>query len=127
GGLSITQTHTSVAPKGNELTGQGHFDAIMNREALLLFTPQQGEEINQVRAEVFLDGELVQTTLMLPPSSLAASDQPENGRMKVVFSHHAWSLPLQWDLMKPGLSLRLTDNLGREGVLSQGEIQFGGA
>ncbi|MGU3227306.1 M66 family metalloprotease [Vibrio cholerae] len=127
GGLSITQTHTSVAPKGNELTGQGHLDVIMNREAMLLFTPQQGEEINQVRAEVFLDGELVQTTLMLPPSSLAASDQPENGRMKVVFSHHAWSLPLQWDWMKPGLSLRLTDNLGREGVLSQGEIQFGGA
>ncbi|AMG01880.1 M66 family metalloprotease [Vibrio mimicus] len=127
GGLGITQTHTSVAPKGNELTGQGHLDAIMNREALLLFTPQQGEEINQVRAEVFLDGELVQTTLMLPPSALATSDQPENGRMKVVFSHHAWSLPLQWDWMKPGLSLRLTDNLGREGVLSQGEIQFGGA
>ncbi|RBM68430.1 peptidase M66 [Vibrio tarriae] len=127
GGLSITQTHTSVAPKGNELTGQGHLDAIMNREALLLFTPQQGEEINQVRAEVLLDGEVVQTTLMLPPSALAASDQPENGRMKVVFSHHAWSLPLQWDWMKPGLSLRLTDNLGREGVLSQGEIQFGGA
>lgn len=125
--MSITQTHTSVAPKGNELTGQGHLDAIMNREALLLFTPQQGEEINQVRAEVFLDGELVQTTLMLPPSALAASDQPENGRMKVVFSHLAWSLPLQWDWMKPGLSLRLTDNLGREGVLSQGEIQFGGA
>ncbi len=127
GGLSITQTHTSVAPKGNELTGQGHLDVIMNREALLLFTPQQGEEINQVRAEVLLDGEVVQTTLMLPPSALAASDQPENGRMKVVFSHHAWSLPLQWDWMKPGLSLRLTDNLGREGVLSQGEIQFGGA
>ncbi len=31
GGLSITQTHTSVAPKGNELTGQGHLDVIMNR------------------------------------------------------------------------------------------------
>ncbi len=66
---------------------------IMNREALLLFTPQQGEEINQDRAEMFLDGEVVQTILMLRPSALAASDQPENGRMKVVFSHHAWSLP----------------------------------
>ncbi|OXX48980.1 M66 family metalloprotease, partial [Vibrio sp. V07_P2A8T137] len=127
GGLGITQTHTSVAPNSNELTGQGHLDVIMNREAMLLFTPQQGEEINQVRAEVFLDGELVHTTLMLPPSALAASDQPENGRMKVVFSHHAWSLPLQWNWMKPELSLRLTDNLGREGVLSQGDIQFGGA
>ncbi|NOI03513.1 peptidase M66 [Vibrio anguillarum] len=127
GGLGITQTHTSVAPNSNELTGQGHLDVIMNREAMLLFTPQQGEEINQVRAEVFLDGELVHSALMLPPSALAASDQPDNGRMKVVFSHHAWSLPLQWNWMKPELSLRLTDNLGREGVLSQGDIQFGGA
>ncbi len=127
GGLGITQTHTSVAPNGNELTGQGHLDVIMNREAMLLFTPSQGEEINQVRAEVLLDGEVVHSSLMLPPSALAASDQPDNGRMKVVFSHHAWSLPLQWNWMKPGLSLRLTDNLGREGVLSQGEIQFGGA
>ncbi|MBF4427922.1 M66 family metalloprotease, partial [Vibrio anguillarum] len=32
-----------------------------------------------------------------------------------------------WNWMKPELSLRLTDNLGREGVLSQGDIQFGGA
>ncbi|MGI2805976.1 M66 family metalloprotease [Vibrio vulnificus] len=127
GGLGITQTHTSVAPNGNEQTGQGHLDVIINREAMLLFTPSQGEEINQVRAEVLLDGEVVHSSLMLPPSALAASDQPDNGRMKVVFSHHAWSLPLQWNWMKPGLSLRLTDNLGREGVLSQGEIQFGGA
>lgn len=127
GSLSFTQTHTSVAPNGNELTGQGHLDVVMDREAMLLFTPQLSEEINQIRAEVYLDGELVHSTLMLPPSALAASDQPDNGRMKVVFSHHAWSLPLQWSWMKPGLSLRLMDNLGREGVLTQGEIQFGGA
>ncbi|ENM5735373.1 peptidase M66 [Vibrio mimicus] len=127
GSLSFTQTHTSVAPNGNELTGQGHLDVVMDREAMLLFTPQRSEEINQIRAEVYLDGELVHSTLMLPPSALAASDQPDNGRMKVVFSHHAWSLPLQWSWMKPGLSLRLMDNLGREGVLTQGEIQFGGA
>ncbi|ENM5934777.1 peptidase M66 [Vibrio mimicus] len=127
GSLSFTQTHTSVAPNGNELTGQGHLDVVMDREAMLLFTPQLSEEINQIRAEVYLDGELVHSTLMLPPSALAASDQPDNGRMKVVFSHHAWSLPLQWSWMKPGLSLRLMDNLGREGLLNQGEIQFGGA
>lgn len=127
GGLGITQTHTSVAPNGNQFTGQGHLDAIVNREAMLLFTPQSDQEINQIHAEVYLDGELVQRSLMLPPSALAASDQPDNGRMKVVFSHYAWSLPLQWNWMQPGLSLRLIDNLGREGVLSQGEIQFGGA
>ncbi|TXY05692.1 M66 family metalloprotease [Vibrio mimicus] len=127
GSLSFTQTHTSVAPNGNELTGQGHLDVVMDREAMLLFTPQLSEEVNQIRAEVYLEGELVHSTLMLPPSALAAADQPDNGRMKVVFSHHAWSLPLQWNWMKPGLSLRLVDNLGREGVLAQGEIQFGGA
>ncbi|KQB08654.1 peptidase M66 [Vibrio metoecus] len=127
GGLGITQTHTSVMPNGNELVGQGHLDVVMNRDAMLLFTPQPGEEINQIRAEVYLDGELVQTEWMLPPSALAGTDQPDNDRMKVVFSHHAWSLPLQWNWMKPGLSLRFIDNLGREGVLSQGEIQFGGA
>ncbi|HGF7478329.1 TPA: M66 family metalloprotease [Vibrio mimicus] len=127
GSLSFTQTHTSVAPNGNELTGQGHLDVVMDREAMLLFTPQLSEEVNQIRAEVYLEGELVHSTLMLPPSALAAADQPDNGRMKVVFSHHAWSLPLQWNWMKPGLSLRLVDNLGREGELAQGEIQFGGA
>lgn len=127
GGLAFTQTHTSVAPNGNEVTGQGHLDVIMNRDAMLLLTPLQGDQINQIRADVLLDGEVVHSTLMIPPSALAASDQPDNGRMKVVFSHYAWSLPLAWNWMKPSLELRFTDNLGREGVLSQGEIKFGGA
>ncbi|WP_114767516.1 M66 family metalloprotease [Vibrio rhodolitus] len=122
--INFTQTHTSVMPNGNDELN--HPNLVMDRAALLLVTPNQ-PLIQQMWVEVELDGISQGRFALLPPSALADTDQPDNGRSKVVFSKYAWSLPLQWDWMKPGLSLKFSDNRGREGVLAQNDLVFAGA
>ncbi|TOF66161.1 peptidase M66 [Vibrio parahaemolyticus] len=124
GSIHFAQTHTTTAPNQNDVNQFP--DLVIDREALLLFTPED-KTVQHVWVEVSFEGSVITRVPMLPPSALAASDQPDNGRSKVVFSHHAWSLPLQWDWMKPGLSLRLTDNNDRQGELAANELVFGGA
>ncbi|CED72625.1 TagA-related metallopeptidase [Aliivibrio wodanis] len=122
--VNFAQTHTSVMPNAND--DVKHPNLVMKREAQLLVTPQR-LNFNQLWVDVEVEGVSMGRFAMLPPSALPGTDQPDNGRSKVVFSHHAWSFPLSWEWMKPGLSLRFTDNMGREGVLSEGELVFGGA
>ena len=124
GSIHFAQTHTTTAPNQNDVNLFP--DLVIDREALLLFTPED-KTVQQVWVEVSFEGTVITRLPMQPPSALAASDQPDNGRSKVVFSHHAWSLPLQWGWMKPGLSLRLTDNTDRQGDLAANELVFGGA
>ncbi|OBU40181.1 glycosyl transferase [Photobacterium phosphoreum] len=122
--IALAQTHTSVAPYGNDELN--HPNLVMDREALLLVTPK-GQNINQLWVDVELDGVSVGRFLMHPPSALPDTDQLDNGKSKVMFSHHAWNLPLSWEWMKPGLALRFSDNRNREGELSQDMFVFGGA
>ncbi len=124
GGIGFAQTHTTTAPYGNE--EKQYPDLVIDREALLLLTPED-PSINQLWVEIYQNGELLARNAMLPPSALAGTDQPDNGRPEVIFSHKAWSLPLQWDWMKPGLSLVFSDNQGRSGELTQDMLVFGGA
>ena len=122
--LAFAQTHTSVAPYGND--EKVYPNLIINREALLLVTPKI-RNTNQIWVEVIKHGNVIKRIAMTPPSGLADTDQPDNGRNKVIFSHYAWSLPLQWQWIQPGLSLRFTDNHNRIGELPQSHITFGGA
>lgn len=124
GGLAFAQTHTNTAPFGNDVLGDP--DLVMKRQAKLLFTPLD-ENSHQMWLEVFHNGQLLERMAMLPPSALSETDQPDNGRPKVVFSHKVWTAKLQWDWMIPGLSLKLTDDLGRESTLDADSIEFGGA
>ncbi|PSU99983.1 M66 family metalloprotease [Photobacterium kishitanii] len=122
--LSFAQTGTTTAPFGNEEAGNP--DLVINRAAMLLLNPED-TNINQLWVEVYLDGVLQVREAMLPPSALATTDQPNNGRTKVIYSHRTWSLPLQWDWIKPGISLRFTDSKGNIGELAQSNVVFAGA
>ncbi|PST89599.1 glycosyl transferase [Photobacterium sp. NCIMB 13483] len=122
--IALAQTHTSVAPYGNDELN--HPNLVMNRESLLLVTPKS-RNVNQLWVDVELDGVNMGRFLMHPPSAIPDTDQLDNGKSKVMFSHHAWNLPLSWEWMKPGLALRFSDNRNREGELSQDMFVFGGA
>ncbi|MEC6899832.1 M66 family metalloprotease [Photobacterium piscicola] len=122
--VALAQTHTSVAPYGNDELK--HPNLVMNRESLLLVTPQS-RNVNQLWVDVALDGVSMGRFPMQPPSALPDTDQRETSKSKVMFSHYAWSLPLNWEWMKPGLSLQFSDNRNREGELSQDMLIFGGA
>ncbi len=122
--VNFAQTHTSVSGYGNDELS--HPNLVMSREAQLLVTPSQ-RNVNQLWVDVEVDGVSMGRFAMTPPSALADTDQPDNGRPKVVYSHHAWSFPLSWEWMKPGLSLRFSDNRGREGDLTSDMLVFGGA
>ncbi len=122
--VAFAQTHTSVAPYGNDELM--HPNLVMHRESLLLVTPQTNNR-NHLWVDVEVDGVSMGRFAMRPPTALPDTDQPDNGKSKVIFSHHAWSLPLKWEWMKPGLSLRFTDNREREGELTQDMLVFSGA
>ncbi|SMY16276.1 M66 family metalloprotease [Photobacterium aquimaris] len=122
--VALAQTHTSVAPYGNDEVK--HPNLVMNRESLLLVTPKL-RNVNQLWVDVELDGVSMGRFLMHPPSALPDTDQLDNGKSKVIFSHYAWSLPLNWEWMKPGLSLKFSDNRDREGEITQDLLAFGGA
>lgn len=123
--LSLMQSHSLTAPFGNAELGAP--DAVIGRNAMLLVNPQLND-INQMWVEIYQDGELITREAMLPPSDLPRTDQyAVEDRPTIIFAHNTWSFPLQWDWMKPGLSLTLVDNHGRTGELAQQQIEFGGA
>ncbi|WP_333000445.1 M66 family metalloprotease, partial [Vibrio vulnificus] len=98
----------------------------MSRNALLLITPQ-AYSTNHLWLEILQDGVVVDKVAMNPPTAQPATDQVAADRSTVMFSHHAWSTPINWRWMQPGLSLRLTDNFGRIGELAETDLTFGGA
>lgn len=123
--VSLMQTHSRTAPFGNDELGAP--DVVMHRDALMLLTPQS-IDTNQIWVEVYQDGEFLARRAMQAPSAQAKTDQyAHQDRPTVIFAHNVWSLPLQWDWMKPGLSLKFIDNHGRESELSSQNIVFGGA
>ncbi|MGL4474739.1 MAG: M66 family metalloprotease, partial [Shewanella sp.] len=82
----------------------------------------------QLWVEVYHEGELIAREIMQSPANQARTDQyAVEGRPTVIFSHNVWSLPLKWNWMTPGLSLRFVDNHGRSSELAQHNITFGGA
>ncbi|CAM3714106.1 M66 family metalloprotease [Parendozoicomonas haliclonae] len=122
--VRFAQTHTSVMPNGNEEKNRPNL--VMERDALLLVTPTI-EDVHHLELEILQEGVVVERVNMIPPSAQFDTDQPDNGREKVIFSHYAWSAPISWQWMTPGMSLRFVDSKGREGLLAENEIVFGGA
>ncbi|MGL4473039.1 MAG: M66 family metalloprotease, partial [Shewanella sp.] len=123
--VSLMQSHSLTAPFGNdELSAP---DVVINRAAMLLVTPELND-INQLWVEVYHEGELIAREIMQSPANQARTDQyAVEGRPTVIFSHNVWSLPLKWNWMTPGLSLKFVDNHGRSSELAQHSITFGGA
>ncbi|EGU30494.1 TagA-related protein [Vibrio ichthyoenteri ATCC 700023] len=122
--INLAQTHTSVTPDGNE--DQARPFLIAERTALLLVTPK-AYWTNHLWLEVLQDGVVVERVAMNPPSAQPETDQRDHGRETVVFSNHSWTTPISWQWMKPGISLRLSDNFNRVGELSEDRFIFGGA
>ena len=59
------------------------------------------------------------------PNELFRSDYSNtDGRPDLTYSRRAWSVLLPWDWVKPGLSLSLTDEQGRNGQLAAEGIEF---
>ncbi|ABU71137.1 hypothetical protein [Vibrio campbellii] len=77
GSIHFAQTHTTTGPNQNDVNLFP--DLVIDREALLLFTPED-KTVQQVWVEVSFEGTVITRLPMLPPSALAASDQPDNGR-----------------------------------------------
>ncbi|MGS0673765.1 M66 family metalloprotease [Shewanella sp. 125m-1] len=123
--VSFMQSHSLTAPYGNaELNAP---DIVIGREAMLLLSPQQ-DDINQIWVEVYQNGEQVSRQMMLSPANQPKTDQyAVEGRPTVIFGHNVWSFPLEWQWVKPGLSLQFVDNHGRYAELLQQNIEFGGA
>ncbi|QDF66645.1 glycosyl transferase [Shewanella sp. SNU WT4] len=123
--VSLMQSHSLTAPFGNDELNAP--DVVINRAAMLLVTPELND-INQLWVEVYFEGELIAREIMQSPANQPKTDQyAVDGRPMVIFDHDVWSLPLQWNWMTPGLSLKFIDNHGRSSELAQHSITFGGA
>ncbi len=127
GGLSgmvqFVQSH-SVNPSGNE---EHHMPRLAaEREALLLFTPDQGGETpDQLSVTVFVNGEEKSELEMRHPDKLFMADRPQqDARPDVVYSRRAWSVVLSWEWVRPGLSLEFSDQQGRNGILGADHIEM---
>ncbi|MGL5008055.1 MAG: M66 family metalloprotease [Plesiomonas sp.] len=131
GQITFAQTHTTSSNKAKNADVRRP-DLVIERDALLMFTPvnnipEQQYDVHRVAVEIYQQGVLIERLDMSPPSALPLSDQPDNGRQKVIYSRTAWSIPLSWKYMKPGLSLRFIDGQGRYGELPTQQIGFSGA
>ncbi|MGR5464479.1 M66 family metalloprotease [Photobacterium damselae] len=122
--LGFAQTGTTTAPYGNDINSSP--DIVINRGALLIVKPEN-KNINQLWVDVQLDGQSVAILPMNSPSELPKTDQPNNEKSRVIYSHNAWTLPLPWNWVKPGLSLHFTDNQGNSGDIPASSFVFGGA
>ncbi|MGL6001039.1 MAG: M66 family metalloprotease [Plesiomonas sp.] len=131
GQVTFAQTHTTSSNKAQNAEVRRP-NLVVERDALLMFTPvtdtpEQQNDLHRISVEIYQQGVLIERLNMSPPSALPLSDQPDNGRQKVTYARNAWSIPLAWQYMKPGLSLRFIDGNERHGELPAHQIGFSGA
>ncbi|AKF86763.1 hypothetical protein MFUL124B02_32415 [Myxococcus fulvus 124B02] len=121
--VQFAQSHT-VDPSGNEARNMPRLTA--ERAALLLVTPDPSlGELHSLRLTVLLDGVAQPVLLLRHPNELYRSDaNNSDGRKDYNYSRRAWSVHLPWDWVKPGMSLRVMDPLGRTGILAAEAIDF---
>lgn len=122
--IQFAQSHT-VDPSGNEAKNMPRLTT--ERAALLLVTPDPSlQGVESVKVTVSIDGAVKGTLDLLHPNAMYRSDYNNNdGRPDYNYSRRAWSVPLPWDWVKPGMSLSITDNTSRNGSLAADKIEFG--
>ena len=86
-------------------------DLISQRDALLLFFPLQNKLNDCYQVEIE-QAQGIQRLTLNPPDQLPRSDFDNNAlHHDVVYSTKAWSIPLDWTTMQPGLNIRLYNQL----------------
>lgn len=121
--VQFVQSH-SVDPSGNAAKNMPTLAS--EREALLLVTPEPSlGKLQKLTLNATLNGQPLPPLELRSPNELYRSDYSNNdGRPDLTYSHRAWSVVLPWDQVKPGLSLSLTDEQGRNGQLTADSIEF---
>ena len=122
--IQFGQSHT-VDPKGNEAKQMPRLTS--EKDALLLVTPTTAMgDIQQLNAEIYLNSRLIRRVALQEPTQIPLSDQTNSDqRAQVQYSKRAWSLPLNWDEIKPGLNIRIVDPISRKnGRLAANDIDF---
>lgn len=121
--VQFVQSH-SVDPAGNAAKNMPTLAS--EREALLLITPEPSlGKLQQLTLNATLNGQPLPALTLRSPNELLRSDYSNtDGRPDLTYSRRAWSVLLPWDWVKPGLSLSLTDDQGRNGQLAAEAIEF---
>lgn len=121
--VQFVQSH-SVDPAGNAAKNMPTLTS--EREALLLITPDPSlGKLQTLTLNATLDGQPLPALTLRSPNELFRSDYSNtDGRPDLTYSRRAWSVLLPWDWVKPGLSLSLTDEQGRNGQLAAEGIEF---
>lgn len=121
--VQFVQSH-SIDPAGNAAKNMPTLAS--EREALLLITPEPSlGKLQTLTLNASLNGQPLGTLPLRSPNELFRSDYSNtDGRPDLTYSRRAWSVVLPWDWVKPGLSLSLTDEQGRNGQLAAEGIEF---
>ena len=122
--VQFAQSHV-VNPKNNEQDKMPRLTT--EKDALLLVTPHPAMgDLEQLQVEIYQDNVLLRTVKLKEPSRISASDQSNSdSRPRVSYSKQAWSIALQWNEVRPGMSIRITDPVNnRSGTLGGTDIDF---
>ena len=121
--VQFVQSH-SVDPAGNAAKNMPTLAS--ERESLLLITPEPSlGKLQRLTLNATLNGQPLPALTLRSPNELFRSDYSNtDGRPDLTYSRRAWSVVLPWDWVKPGLSLSLTDDQGRNGQLAAEGIEF---
>lgn len=122
--IQFAQNHT-VDPSGNEAKNMPRLTS--EKDALLLVTPTKEMGVTQkIAVEVYQDNRLLRTIALNDPTQIPSSDQNNSDeRARVQYSKRTWSAKLDWNEIKPGLSLRIIESIsGKSGQLNADDIEF---
>lgn len=122
--VQFMQSHT-VNPSGNEAKHLANLTS--QRAALLLVTPDTSLiKLENITVSVQLNGEAKPLDVR-PPDKIFKADRPNvdtDPRPNVRYSGRAWTAVIPWEWVKPGLSLTVGDDQGREGTLASSDIEW---
>lgn len=121
--VQFVQNH-SVDPSGNAAKKMPMLTS--EREALLLVTPDPAQgEVQSLTLSLSVDGQTMPAIALRHPDELPEADRnSSDARPDVRYSRRAWSAVLPWDWVKPGMSLSIGDDRGRNGVLAGDAIDI---
>ncbi len=127
--IQFIQSH-SVAPAGNYQVDSGDQTQsrymprlVAQREALVLFIPQDGSTPDSVSAELLVNGTVVETLQLRHPSTLPA---PDNFAGTLAYSSRAWWAVVPWQHVRTGMAFNFTSG-DQSGSLNASDIDVGAA
>ncbi|RZF83180.1 hypothetical protein EXT46_06955 [Pseudoalteromonas sp. CO325X] len=128
--IQFVQSH-AVAPNNNyqrnssdETLSRYMPSVVAQREALILFLPHDGKNIDGVSAKIALDGQAVLDLDLNHPNTLPRADF--QGGDGVAYSTNAWWAILPWQHVRNGLSIEFSSGQA-SGTLSADSIDIADA